>query len=143
MAAIPNNLLNLSSLVSGLAELAPVKKHLLRAGREFLLAINGLLGFADQYVSGDPTASDRQELLGSALKYARKAVRTIAQQLPRGDEEEYRMLHRKVIDSILDVLDGEIRKNSRLPNPKAKLKVEVFQAIRNVLLKETDHDQPE
>lgn len=144
MPTLTNSLLNLTSLFGTLSELGPVKKHLFRASREILLAVNSLLGFADQYVSGFSAHSgqnERQEMVRAAIRYARKSVRSIARQLPRGDAEEYRTLHRKVMSSILDVLEGEILKNSKLTTAKAKMKVEVFQAIRNVLLKEMDEEE--
>jgi len=133
-------LLNISSLLGGLSELGVVKKHLFRASREILLAVNSLLGFADQYVSSLATEEQHQQILRNAISFAQKSLRAIARQLPRGDEEEYRTLHGKVMRSILEVLDGEIRKNSRLTSQKGRMKVEVFQAIRNVLLKEIDEE---
>lgn len=140
MASLAGNLLNLGSLLDGLSELGVVKKHLLRAGREVLMAVQGLLGFADQYVSAQysakTTPSEHQQTISSAIGYAQKTLRALAQQLPRGDEEEYRFLHRKVMSSILEVLEKEIRKNTKLKNQQAKMKAEVYDAIRNVLLKQ-------
>lgn len=143
MPSLAGSLLNLSSLLNGLSELGPVKKHLFRASREFLLAVHSLLNFADQYVSNLSREPDHQQMIRTTISYAQKTIRTIAGQLPRGDEEEYRTLHRKVMKSILEVLDGEIRKNSRSANPKARMKVEVFQAIRNVLTKEINEKDEE
>lgn len=138
-----SNLLNLTSLIDGLSELGPVKKHLLRAGREVLLAVEGFLGFADQYVSAGQSQGERQQVVRNAIVYAKRTVRMIARQLPRVDEEEYRVLHRKVLGSILEVLDKEIRKTSRLANPKSKMKLDVLQAIRNVLLREVYEPETE
>jgi len=45
-------------------------------------------------------------------------------------------MHRKVMNSILEVLEKEIRKNAKLKNQQAKMKAEVYEAIRNVLLKQ-------
>jgi hypothetical protein len=137
MPSLTSSLLNLTSLVGTLGELGIVKKHLLRASREVLLAIQGLLEFADQYVSNPNAGSDHQQTIHAAINYAQKTLRSLTKQLPRGDEEEYRALHRKVMNSILEVIEGEIRKNTRQKNQKAKMKVEVFDAIRNVLLRET------
>lgn len=143
MTTLTGSLLNLSSLLNGLSELGPVKRHLFRASREVLLAASGLLDFANQYVSGLSREPDRQEMVHSAIRYAQKTLRTIARQLPRGDEEEYRLIHRKVMSSILEVLDGEIGKSSKLKTQKSRMKVEVFEAIRNVLLKELyDPEEP-
>ncbi len=136
MPSLAGNLLNLGSLLDGLSELGVVKKHLLRAGREVLMAVQGLLGFADQYVSAKTTPSEHQQTISSAISYAQKTLRALAQQLPRGDEEEYRSLHRKVMNSILEVLEKEIRKNTKLKSQQAKMKAEVYDAIRNVLLKQ-------
>lgn len=129
-------LLTLSSLIGSFGELATVRKHLFRASREILLAIQDLLGFADQYVTGITSRQEQQELIRSAINYAQKTLKTLAQKFPKGDEEEFRSLHRKVLGSILDVLEGEIRKVSKIKNQKATMKIEVLQAIRNVLLKE-------
>ncbi len=131
-----SNLINLTSLLGGLSELGTVKKHLLRASREVLLAVQGLLEFVEQYVSGSSSTTDRQQTLQAAISYAQKTLRSITRQIPRGDEDEFQALHRKVVGSILEVLEGEIRKNNRQKTQKAKMKAEVFQAIRNVLLKE-------
>ena len=139
MPTLSGSLLNLSSLIDGLAELGLVKKHLLRAGREVLLAIQSLLGFAEQHVSGHLAGNDSQQAIQQVIGYAQKTLRTLAQQLPRSDEEEYRTLHRKVMNSILDVLEGEIRKNIHGKNQKSqksKMKAEVLEAIRKVLLKQ-------
>lgn len=136
MPSLAGSLLNLGTLLDGLSELGPVKKHLLRAGREVLLAIQGLLGVADQYVSSRMSGADHQQTISHAISYAQKTLRNLAQQLPRSDEEEYRSLHRKVMGSILEVLEREIRKNAKLRNQSSKMKAEVYQAIRNVLLKQ-------
>jgi hypothetical protein len=136
MSTLSGSLLNLSSLIDGLAELGLVKKHLLRAGREVLLAVQSLLGFAEQHVSNRMSGNDSQQAIQQVIGYAQKTLRTLAQQLPRSDEEEYRTLHRKVMNSILDVLEGEIRKNTKAKNQKSKMKAEVLEAIRKVLLKQ-------
>lgn len=148
MPSLTGNILNIASLLDGLSELGIVKKHLLRAGREVLMAVQGLLGFADQYVSARATGAEHQQTISSAITYAQKTLRNLAQQLPRGDEEEYRALHRKVMGSILEVLEREIRKNAGSPESKvrksqnsqqsqnSKMKAEVYEAIRNVLLKQ-------
>ena len=145
LSLLSSGLLNLSSLLGGLAELAPVKKHLLRASREILMAVQGLLNFADQHVSSSDE-KDQQQTIHQAISFAQKTLRHLARQLPKGDEEEYRTLHRKVMMSILDVLDTEIQKNERSKNQKTKMKAEVFQAIRKVLLRqmyeqEIEHDK--
>ncbi len=129
-------LLTLSNLLGGLSELSTVRKHLFRASREVLLAIQDLLGFADQYVGNLTSKADQQEVIRSAIVYAQKTLRGLAQRFPKGDDDEFRSLHRKVLGSILDVLEGEIRKNSKQKSQKSSMKVEVLQAIRNVLLKE-------
>lgn len=139
-----SNLLSLGSLLGGLSELGTVKRHLFRASREILLAVNSLLGFADQYVSGltsETVPADRQEMLSGVIRYAQKTLRTITRQLPRGDEAEYRALHHRVMGSILEVLDIEIKKSSKNSSAKARMKVDVLQAIRNVLLKEMDEEK--
>lgn len=136
MATLTGSLLNLTSLLDGLSELGIVKKHLLRAGREVLLAADGLLGVADQYVSGKTAGGDSQQTLQQVIGYAQKTLKTLAQQLPRTDEDEYRSLHRKVMNSILDVLESEIRKNAKSKNQKTKMKADVLEAIRKVLLKQ-------
>jgi len=136
MSSFAGGLLNIGSLLDSLSELGIVKKHLLRAGREILMAIQSLLGFADQYVSAKSTDSEHQQTISHAISYAQKTLRTLAQQLPRTDEEEYRSMHRKVMNSILEVLEKEIRKNAKLKNQQAKMKAEVYEAIRNVLLKQ-------
>ncbi len=100
------------------------------------MAVQGLLGFADQYVSAKTSNSDHQQTISHAITYAQKTLRTLAQQLPRGDEEEYMALHRKVMGSILEVLEREMRKNAKLKSQQAKMKAEVYEAIRNVLLKQ-------
>ena len=134
MPSLTGSLLNLGTLLDGLSELGVVKKHLLRAGREVLMAIQGLLGFADQYVSAKATDSDHQQTISNAISYAQKTLQSLAQQLPRTDEEEYRFLHRKVMNSILEVLEKEISKNTKAKNQQSKMKAEVYEAIRNVLL---------
>ena len=136
MASLTGSLLSLGSLLDGFSELGIVKKHLLRAGREILMAIQGLLGFADQYVSAKTTPSEHQQTISNAISFAQKTLRALAQQLPRVDEEEYRSLHRKVMNSILEVLEREIRKNAKQKNQQARMKAEVYDAIRNVLLKQ-------
>jgi hypothetical protein len=139
MTTLSGSLLNLSSLVDGLAELGLVKKHLLRASREVLLAVQGLLGFAEQYVSGHLSGNESQQTIQHVIGYAQRTLKTLAHQLPRSDEEEYRTLHRKVMNSILDVLESEIRKNTKSKNqksPKSMMKAEVLEAIRKVLLKQ-------
>jgi hypothetical protein len=140
MATLSGSLLNLSSLIDGLAELGLVKKHLFRAGREVLLAVQSLLGLAEQHVSGGLEGNDSQQTIQQVIGYAQKTLRTVAQRLPRSDEEEYRTLHRKVMNSILDVLEGEIRRNAKAPSSpksqKSKMKAEVLEAIRKVLLKQ-------
>lgn len=121
-----------------LSDLSPVKKHLLRASREVLMAVHSLLGFADQFVSGHDFDTLSPVAVKTAISYAQKTLKRVTQMLPQGaDEVEYRALHRKVVNSILEVLEGEIQNHSRrLSNPKIKMKVEVLQAIRGVLLKE-------
>jgi hypothetical protein len=136
MPSLTSNFLNIGSLLDGLSELGIVKKHLLRAGREILMAVQSLLGFADQYVSAKASDSDHQQTISNAINYAQKTLHALAQQLPRTDEEEYRSLHRKVMNSILEVLEKEIRKNTKLKNQQSKMKAEVYEAIRNVLLKQ-------
>ena len=131
-----STLLQLTSLFEGLTELAPVKKHLLRAGREVLMAAQGLLGFAEQYVSSDRSETSQQQMIESAIGFAQRTMAQISSKLPRGDEEEYQALRRKVMSSILEVLEKEIRKNTRLKSEKAEMKVEVLKAIQKVLLKE-------
>lgn len=146
MALLTDSLVGLTSILSGLSELGIVKKHLLRASREVLLAVQGLLEVVEQYVGEKP---DSQQSLHSVLTYAQKMIRHVAHQLPRGDEDEYRSLHRKVMNSILEVIEGEIRKNKRRrqtghanqTSQTAKMKVEVLEAIRNVLLKEVYEQQ--
>lgn len=138
MPSLASSLLNLTSLVGTLGELGIVKKHLLGASREILLAVQGLLEFADQHVSGvSAGGSNHQQTLHGVITYAHKTLRAVTRQLPRGDEEEYRALHQKVMNSILEVIEAEIRKNARQKHQKAKMKAEVFSAIRNVLLRET------
>ena len=111
-------LLQLSSFLGGFSELSNVKKHLLGAGREVLAAVEGVLGFAEQYVSnpsgGSNGGTDRNRAVGSAIQFAQKTIREISQRLPHGNEGDYRTLHRKVMGSILDVLDQEIEKSSGL-----------------------------
>ncbi|HSA60076.1 MAG TPA: hypothetical protein VLJ37_10375 [bacterium] len=136
MPTLSSSFLNLTSLLDGLSELGIVKKHLLRASREVLLAVDGLLGFAEQQVTGRLSGADSQQTVQNVINYAQKTLKTLAQQLPRTDEDEYRSLHRKVMNSILDVLEGEISKNVRAKNQKAKMKAEVLEAIRKVLLKQ-------
>src|SRR3989338_6958 len=136
MPSLTGNILNLGSLLDGLSELGIVKKHLLRASREVLLAIQSLLGFADQYVSGGTDGSDHQQTISNAIGFAQKTLQNLSQQLPRSDEDECRSLHRKVMGSILEVLEREIGKNARHKTQKSKMKEEVFEAIRNVLLKQ-------
>lgn len=136
MASLTGSLLNLTSLLDGLSELGIVKKHLLRAGREVLLAVDGLLSLADQYVSGKTPEGEVPQTLQNVISYAQKTLQTLAQQLPRTDEDEYRSLHRKVMNSILDVLEAEIRKNAKSKNQKTKMKSDVLEAIRKVLLKQ-------
>jgi hypothetical protein len=131
--------MNLSSLLDGLSELGLVKKHLLRASREVLLAVEGLLGFAEQYVAGRLSGGDSQQALQQVIGYAHKTLKSLALQLPRSDEDEYRRLHRKVMNSILDVLEGEIRKSTKAhhqKSQKSKMKAEVLEAIRKVILKQ-------
>jgi hypothetical protein len=137
MPSLAGSLLSLTSLVGTLGELGIVKKHLLQASREILLAVQGLLEFADDYVSNLSSSADHQQTLRAAINYAHKTIRLVANQLPRGDDEAYRALHRKVMNSILEVIEAEIRKNTRQKSQKAQMKVEVFEAIRNVLLRET------
>ncbi len=139
MAPLTSSLLNLASFVSGLSELAPVKKHVFRAGREVLLAIEELLEFVEQYVGESGLSVGKAvppQTIQNVIDFAQKSIHKLAKQLPKGDEEEYKLLHRKVMSSILEVLDMEIHKNSRRKNQKAKMKVEVFEAIRKVLLRE-------
>lgn len=136
MPTLVSTLLGLSSVMDQLSELGPVKKHLFRAGREVLLAVQSLLRFVEEYVTRSPLESDQQQMVSGAISYAQKMIRTLVRQLPQGNEDEYRALHRKVMNSILEVLDHEIRTHSRKTTQKAKLKVEVFQAVRHVFLKE-------
>jgi hypothetical protein len=139
MTTLSGSLLNISSLIDGLSELGIVKKHLLRAGREVLMAVQSLLGFAEQYVSGRLAGNDSQQALQQVIGYAQKTLKTLAHQLPRSDEDEYRTLHRKVMNSILDVLESEIHRNAKTKNqksPKSMMKAEVLEAIRKVLLKQ-------
>lgn len=136
MPTLASSLLNLTSLLDGLSELGIVKKHLLRASREVILAVDGLLGFAEQQVSGRLAGADSQQTIQQVINYAQKTLKTLAQQLPRTDEDEYRSLHRKVMNSILDVLEGEISKSAKSKNQKSKMKAEVLEAIRKVLLKQ-------
>src|SRR5262245_2895999 len=120
LSGLSGSLLNLSSLLDGLAELGLVKKHLLRAGREVLLAVQGLLGFAEQYVAGQ-SEKDSQQTIQQVITYAQKTLRTLAERLPRTDEEEYKVLHRKVMNSILDVLEAEIHRSAKVPkSPDSK-----------------------
>ncbi len=128
--------MNVTSLLDGLSELGIVKKHLLRASREVILAVDGLLGFAEQQVSGRLSGADSQQTIQNVINYAQKTLKTLAQQLPRTDDDEYRSLHRKVMNSILDVLEGEISKSAKSKNQKSKMKAEVLEAIRKVLLKQ-------
>ena len=123
-------------LLKGLAELGGVKTHLFTASREVLLAVQGLLGLVDRYVGSVPS-DERQQVIRLFLTYARKTIRRITDQLPKGNEKQFRELHSKVMSSILEVLDMEIRKNRpRTSTPKGKMKEEVLQAIRTVLVKE-------
>jgi len=131
-----SSLQSLTSLVGSLSELGIVKKHLFRASREILLAVESLLGFADQYTSKMSSDSDGQDTLNQVIRYAQKTIKSVAKQLPRDDEGEYQRLHRKVLRSILAVLEGEIKKMGRQTGSKAKMKLDVYEAIRNVLLKE-------
>lgn len=142
MPSFTSSLLQLTSLMSSVSGLGNIKKHLFRASREVLLAFQGLLDVVEQYTSNALSKTDQQQTVQGIINYAQKMVRSLVRQLPRGDEEEYQVLHRKVMSSILEVIEGEIRRNSRLHNQKAKMKIEVFQAIRNVLLREmvTDHE---
>ena len=129
---------DLGSLIKGFAELGGVKGHLFTASREILLAVQGSLGLVDHYV-GTMSDSDRQQIVRLFLGYAKKTIRGVANQLPRGNEKEFRDLHAKVLHSILDVIDAEIRKNrTRTQNPKGKMKDEVLHAIRSVLVKEME-----
>lgn len=136
MATLTSTLLSLSTVLGKFSELGPVKEHLFKAGREVLLATQSFLGFVEDYVGGSASESDRQQMVQGAIQYAQKAIRTLVRQLPRVDEQEYRALHRKVMGSILEVLDAEIRGNARKNTQKSKMKVEVFEAIRNVLVRE-------
>lgn len=136
MPTLTSSLIQLTSLMEHLSGLGDVKKHLFRASREILLAFQELLEMVEQYAANLLSKTDQQQTIQGIINYAQKMIRNIVKQLPRADEEDYRVLHRKVMNSILEVLEGEIRKNGRTHNPKSKMKVEVFQAIRNVLLKE-------
>lgn len=136
MPTLTGSFLNIASLLNGLSELGIVKKHLLRASREVLMAVQSVLSFADQYVTDRTEDTDPQQAVRQAISYAQKTLRMLAQQLPRGDEEEYRTLHRKVMNSILEVIEKEIGKNKKSKAQKSQMKSEVLEAIRNVLLKE-------
>ncbi len=136
MASLTGSLLQLTSLLDGLSELGIVKKHLLRAGREILMAVQSLLGLAENYATGLTEGADRQQAIQSTIGYAQRILQSLAEQLPKGDDEEYRSLHRKVMNSILEVLEREIRKNSKMKAEKSKMKSEVYEAIRQVLLRQ-------
>lgn len=138
--------MSLISLVAGLSELAPIKKHLFRASRELLLAVQSLLHFVDQYVNSAASPSDNQQRIRNAIGYAQKTIRSVTRQLPTDNEGGYQAMHRKVVKSILEVIESEIRKHSsgNPPKPshslsqKSKMKLEALDAIRNALLKEMD-----
>lgn len=131
-----STLLQWSSFLGGLSELSTVKKHLLGAGREVLMAVQGLLGVVEQSVSGQRTETDQERTIETIVRYAKQTIQEISKKLPPGDAGGYPALHRKVMKSILDVLEQEIKKNGRLKTQKAQIKVEALQAIRHVLIKE-------
>ena len=136
LPSLTSSLLSITDIVRTLSGLGIVKKHLLRAAQEVLLAVQGFLQFADQQIADNLSPSDHQKGIHAAISYAQKTIRNLTGQLPRGDEEQYKILRRKVMTSILEVLEAEIQKSGRRNNQKAKMKAEVLEAIRNVLLKE-------
>lgn len=134
MAKIPSSLINISALLQGLGELGAIKKHLFKASREILLAVQSLLQMADGYVSGPGT--DKYQAMASVLAYAQKTLRTVVARLPHDDDEQFAELQGKVFETILSVIDYEIKETGQQKNPKSKMKQEVLNAIRDVLTKE-------
>ncbi len=136
MPNLSQSLLHLSSLLGSLSGLTEVRDHLFKASREVLLAVQGLLDMADQYVQDVSGTTDKQASLQGIIQYAQKLIKTVTKQLPQNDAEGFRVIHRNVVSSILEVIEGEMKKAGRSHHPKAKMKLEVFEAVRKVLLKE-------
>lgn len=140
LSSISTGLFQLASLMSNFSELGHVKKHVFRAGREVLLAFKELLEIVDQYIADVNDGGSTQQALQTALGYAQGTIHQLVKKLPRSDEEDYRSMHRKVMGSILEVIESEIGRSQKVKSQKsqekAKMKAEVLEAIRKVLLKE-------
>lgn len=147
---------HLASLMGGnLSELGDVKKHVFRAGKEVLLAFKELLEIVEQYISEVNAGGSSQQALQTALGYAQGTIHALVSKLPKNEENDYLSMHRKVMGSILEVIESEIsrsqkskshnaqkmtgkshEKNQEKLQEKIKMKTEVLEAIRKVLLKE-------
>ena len=136
--SLTSQLLGIASLVSQVSELKGVKNHLFKAGREVLLATKSILDLVDKNVSDATSQTDLQEKVQIIIRYVKRVLKMLVKKLPQADEQEYRILHKKVIGSILDVLDSEIRSNQKKKTQKSKMKAEALEAIRQVLMKEAD-----
>ncbi len=146
-------LAQMAALMGGnLSELGDVKKHVFRAGKEVLLAFRELLEIVEQYISEVNAGGSSQQALQTALGYAQVTIHTLVSKLPKKDDDDYLSMHRKVMGSILEVIESEItrsqkakpqkvtgkahEKNQEKHQEKIKMKTEVLEAIRKVLLKE-------
>ncbi len=128
------NLIDLSTIIKGLGELGTIKKHLFKASKEILLAVQSLFSLADGYVNGMNV--EQAQSMATVLGYVQKTIQGLVNRLSQVDEDDFLELQEKVFQTILAVIDHEIKENNAIKTQKARMKQEVLLAIRGVLLKE-------
>ena len=128
------NLLELAPFLKRLSELGVAKKHFLSAGREILLLIGSLLQVADNAV-GETGDNVNAQTVKAVLTTVRHSLHNLAAQLPSGDDEKFQLLYRSVAETIVRVIEEEIRKTPA-SSAKTKAKKEALESIRIVLQKE-------
>ena len=129
------NAIDIGLLLRFLPFLSQAKGHFLQAGREALLGIDKLLEvWVEQVVDKKPGPL---QTLQPVAQSAKDFVELILKELPETKSEDFQELKKAVLDSILDVLKGEIvRTQAMEDSEKKRHKIEALGAVEKVILHE-------
>lgn len=143
---MPASLQDIATLWSTLSKLGPTKKHLFRAGREVLLAVDSILQIAEDYLGTVPLSSDKKTVTDFFLSTCQRVVKGLAAPLEGGSQDasedeskgESNFIHNRVLESIIGVLNEELGRlaTATKTSPADRVKLQALTSIRETLARQ-------
>ena len=126
---------DIATLWTTLSKLGPTKRHLFRAGREILLAVDSILQIAEDYLVAVPLSSDKKTLSEFFITTCQRVVKTLAAPLDNGTEGEAQAIHNRVLESIIGVINEELGRlaTATKSSPADRVKLQALTSIRETL----------